>query len=56
MIYFGIAPKKLYNSAMVYNNTNYQLNSLNVKPDYYFAIEAFNENGISQRTSVVKTD
>ena len=55
-IYFGIDPGKLYNSVMVYNNTSYQLNSLNVKPNYYFSIEAFNENGISQRTSVVKID
>ena len=56
MIYFGIAPDKLYNSAMVYSNSSYRLNSLNIKPDYYFAVEAFNESGISPRTSVVKSN
>lgn len=56
MIYFGISQDKLYNSVMVYDKISYQLNSLNIKPNYYFAIEAFNENGISQRTSVVKVD
>ena len=56
MIYFGIAPDKLYNSAMVYSNSSYRLNSLNIKPDYYFAVEAFNENGISPRTSVAKSN
>ena len=56
MIYFGIAPEKLYNSVVVYNDTHYQLNSLNVKPDYYFSIEAFNENGISKRSNVVGTE
>ena len=56
MLYFGIVPGKLYNFVMVYDNTNYQLNSLNVKPDYYFAIEAFNENGISPKSDVVKSD
>jgi len=48
--YYGIHPDKLYNSVMVYRDTTYQLNGLNVNPDYYFAIEAFNENGISERS------
>ena len=56
MIYFGISRDKLYNSVMVYDKTEYQLNSLNVKPDYYFALESFNENGISKKTNVIKVD
>ena len=56
MIYFGISPDKLYNSVMVYDYNYYQLNSLNVKPNYYFSLEAFNENGISKRTSVIGTE
>jgi len=51
-LYYGIDPDKLYNSVMVYRDTTYQLNGLNVNPDYYFAIEAFNENGISERTEI----
>ncbi len=54
MIYFGIHPAKLYSSVMVYNDTSYVLNSLNVSPGYFFALEAFNENGISGRTGIVK--
>lgn len=53
-LYYGIDPDKLYNSVMVYEDTTYQLNGLNVEPDYYFAIEAFNENGISDRSQPVK--
>lgn len=56
MVYFGIQPDKLYSSVMVYKDTTYRLNSLNVKPDYFFAAEAFNENGISKRTNVIKTN
>lgn len=53
-LYYGIAPDKLYNSVMVYQDTSYQLNGLNVDPDYYFAIEAFNENGISEKSPAQK--
>jgi hypothetical protein len=53
-IYFGIGRDKLYNSYMVYDDTTLVLNSLNVGPEYFFSIEAFNENGISRRSEVVK--
>lgn len=55
-LYYGIDPDKLYNSVMVYEDTVYQLSGLNVDPDYFFAIEAFSENGISERSSVVGSD
>ena len=55
-LYYGINSDKLYNSVMVYQDTTYQLNGLNVDPDYFFAIEAFNENGISERSLVVGDD
>ncbi len=55
-LYYGIIPDKLYNSVMVYRDTTYQLNGLNVDPDYYFAIEAFNENGISERSPVTEAE
>lgn len=55
VFYFGIDPEKLYNSVMIYRDSTYSLNSLNVSPDYYFTIEAFNENGISVRSEVVKS-
>lgn len=53
-LYYGIDDDKLYNSVMVYKDTTYQLNGLNVDPDYYFSIEAFNENGISDRNKSAK--
>lgn len=55
-LYYGIHPDKLYNSVMIYDNTNYELRGLNVDPDYYFTIETFSENGISERVFVQKAD
>ncbi len=51
-ILWGIAPDKLYSSWMVYDNTELFMKSLTVGQDYYFSIEAFNENGVSERTPV----
>lgn len=53
-IHWGIAPDKLYNSWMVYDKTELLLKSLTTDQSYYFSVEAFNENGISGRTKVVK--
>jgi hypothetical protein len=55
-IYWGIAPDKLYNSWMVYDKNELLLKSLGIDQGYYFAIEAFNENGVSPRTKVEKVD
>jgi hypothetical protein len=55
-ILWGIAPDKLYNSWMVYGKNSLDLKSLTVDQSYYFSIEAFNENGISARTKVVKVN
>lgn len=55
-IYFGIAPDKLYNSMMVYGKNEYYFNGMDKSLPYYFQIEAFNENGISVRTKVVKVE
>lgn len=47
-IRWGIAPDKLYNSWLVYGRHDLLLRSLNAGTKYYFAIEAFNANGISK--------
>lgn len=47
VLYWGIDPDRLNNSVMIYNQTTYELRALNKGVEYYFAIEAFNENGIS---------
>lgn len=48
-VLWGGAPDKLYSSWMVYGDNSLDLRSLTVGQKYYFAVEAFNENGISQR-------
>lgn len=50
-IYYGTEPGKLYNCLMVYNTNNYWLKTLDRERKYYFAIEAINENGISERST-----
>ncbi len=55
-IYTGIAPDKLYNCIMVYNANEYWLKTMDKDKPYYFTIEAINENGISERTRVIKTE
>jgi hypothetical protein len=54
-VLWGIAPDKLYSSWMVYNTDSLELKSLTVDQEYYFSVEAFNENGISERSKIVKT-
>ncbi|WP_053405457.1 family 43 glycosylhydrolase [Persicobacter sp. CCB-QB2] len=52
-IRWGIAPDKLYQSWMVYNENSLKIPSLDNGTDYYFSIESFNENGISEKTKPV---
>jgi hypothetical protein len=52
-IKWGIAPNKLYNSWLVYDDNSLNLKSLNIDQDYYFSIEAFNQNGISKSTNPI---
>ncbi|WP_106831807.1 family 43 glycosylhydrolase [Parabacteroides pacaensis] len=55
-IRWGIAPDKLYSSWMVYGDNALFLKSLTVGQTYYFAIEAFNENGLSPLSKPVKVE
>jgi len=55
-IYYGTAPDKLYTCIMVHDLNEYWLKTLDSKKAYYFSIEAINENGISEKTKVVKVD
>jgi hypothetical protein len=52
-VLWGIAPDKLYSSWLLYGENNLELKSLNTDQEYYFAIEAFNENGVSERSAIV---
>lgn len=50
-IRFGTEPNKLYRSYQVYGNTSVSINSLNKGQRYWFAIDAFGENGITPGVS-----
>ena len=50
---WGIAPDKLYSSWMVYDKNSLELKSLTIGQEYYFAVEAFNENGCSALSNVI---
>ena len=52
-VLWGIAPDKLYSSWMVYDKNELFMKSLTVGQSYYFAIETFNENGVSEVTEPI---
>jgi hypothetical protein len=49
-IYYGTHPDKLYNSIMVHDANEYWFKAMDKDRPYYFAVEAVNENGVSERT------
>jgi xylan 1,4-beta-xylosidase len=55
-IYMGTDPDKLYNCIMVYNANEYWLKTMDKEKPYYFAIEAINENGVGERSKVIKSE
>lgn len=55
-IYTGVAPDKLYNCIMVQDANEYYYKAMDKQKPYYFTIEAINENGVSERTKVMKVD
>src|SRR5690606_35237187 len=52
-IRWGIAPDKLYQSWQVYDTNEHFMRNLDRDTPYYFTIESFNENGISERSEVI---
>lgn len=55
-VLWGIAPDKLYSSWMVYGKDSLDLRSLSKGQKYYFAIESFNENGVSKLSKIVEIE
>jgi xylan 1,4-beta-xylosidase len=55
-IYIGLAPDQLYSCAMVLGANDYYFKGMDKDRTYYFTIEAFNENGLSGRTPVLKAE
>lgn len=44
---YGRDPRKLYHSWLVHEQTSLDLRSLNAGEPYWFAVDAFNENGVT---------
>ncbi|MEZ5044509.1 MAG: family 43 glycosylhydrolase [Saprospiraceae bacterium] len=55
VIYWGIEKDKLNLSAMIYDKAAYELRALNTDQEYYYQVEAFNENGISIKSPILFT-
>ncbi len=55
-IRWGIAPDKLYQSWLLYDVNEHFMRCLDRDTKYYFSIGAFNENGISEKTEIIKID
>lgn len=53
-IFFGTAPGRLRNSITVYGSNEFWFTGVEQGRSYYFQIEAFNENGIGQRTQPIR--
>ncbi|WP_445731340.1 family 43 glycosylhydrolase [Mariniflexile sp.] len=56
VIYWGISKDKLNLSALMYDHPNYELRALNTATGYYYQVEAFNENGISEKSKIMFTE
>lgn len=56
VIYFGKDPDKLYGSIMVYGKNEYFFTGADRTDAYYFQIEAFNNNGVSERSEIYKSE
>lgn len=52
-IRWGIAPDKLYQSWQVYDTNTHFMRCFDRDTPYYFSIEAFNENGISEQSQLI---
>jgi xylan 1,4-beta-xylosidase len=55
-VLWGIRPDKLYQTYQVFadRGTTLELRALTVGQEYYVAIEAFNENGVSRPSAAVR--
>lgn len=55
-IYYGTAPDKLYTCIMVHSDNEYWMKTMDAQKTYYYRIEAVNENGVSERSAVIKVE
>ena len=55
-LYYGTAPDKLYSCIMVHDFNEYWFKAMDKLKTYYFSIEAINENGVSEKSKVMKVE
>lgn len=55
-VYWGISSDKLYHSWLLYGDTELGMRCFDKNTTYYFSIEAFNENGISEKSEILKIE
>lgn len=55
-IYYGTHPDRLYTSIMIHANNEYWMKAMDSQKTYYYTIEAINENGVSERSPVIKVE
>lgn len=53
VVYWGISKDRLNLSAHMYDTPYYELRALNTEQSYYFQVEAFNGNGISEKSEIL---
>ena len=56
VIYWGKSPDKMYGSIMVFGKNEYFFTGADRTDAYYFQIEAFNNNGISEKSEIKKSE
>jgi xylan 1,4-beta-xylosidase len=55
-IYYGTEAEKLYNCITVNGAGEYDFRGMDIGTVYYFCNQALNENGISEKTKVIRVD
>lgn len=55
-IYYGTHPDKLYTSIMIHANNEYWMKAMDALKTYYYTIESVNENGVSERSPIIKVE
>ncbi|UII29374.1 family 43 glycosylhydrolase [Fulvivirga maritima] len=56
VVYWGISKDRLNNSVMIYEKNAYELRALNIDQKYYYQVEAFSENGVSEKSPILETE
>jgi xylan 1,4-beta-xylosidase len=55
-LYYGTAPGKLYSCIMIHDVNEYWFKAMDLQKQYYFTIEAINENGVSPKFKTLKVE